>query len=82
VPKRGLHPIRKYLPVHANDPLRQNRDGGLSFEEFIALVINGNIKFRNFVQYGQRSIVQPINTSKKGQKLKSAARKKLFMKKQ
>jgi hypothetical protein len=39
----GTH--RKICPVCANDPLRQNKDRGLSFEEFVTLVINGNIKF-------------------------------------
>jgi hypothetical protein len=45
VPVRGLGPIGKYHPVYANNPLRQNKDKGLSFEEFVTLVINGNIRF-------------------------------------
>jgi hypothetical protein len=40
-----MGPIGKCRLVCANNPLRQNKDRGLSFEEFVTLVINGNIKF-------------------------------------
>jgi hypothetical protein len=41
-----MEPIGKYLPSHANDPSRQNReDRELSFEELVTLGTNGNIKF-------------------------------------
>jgi hypothetical protein len=40
-----MGPIVKCHLIRANNPLRQNKDRGFSFEEFVALVINGNIKF-------------------------------------
>jgi hypothetical protein len=33
-----------FCPVRANNPLRQNKDRVLRFEELATLVINGNIK--------------------------------------
>ena len=42
---RGMEPIGKYQLVCIISPLRQNRDKGMSFAEFVTLVITGNIKF-------------------------------------
>jgi hypothetical protein len=43
--ERGVGSIGEYCLVCVNDPLRQKGDRGLSFEDFVTLVINGNIKF-------------------------------------
>jgi hypothetical protein len=57
VPKRGLGPIGKYRPIYVNNPLRQNKDRGLSFEEFVTFVINHNFwKRRTVRRFGHFSL--------------------------